>query len=167
MLAPDVKPWVTRVSFSRLVSWEWPPENRKSSSSARRGELNRRTPRLAKLRPPENAAAHWPEWNGVVSLTASWAAATEGRASDSAASLERSENTNGLLKWRPPKLLRQKPAATLPASTKPTTTLVSAEPRCSTVAHIAPRPDASRTRPASENETSSMPIMVPSAHAAK
>jgi hypothetical protein len=59
------------------------------------------------------------------------------------------------------------PPATFPANTTPTTTLVTAEPRCSAVAHLAPRPEASRTRPASESDTASIPTIVPHANAAK
>src|SRR5438094_5448479 len=58
---------------------------------------------------------------------------------------------------------RYSSATVVAARANPTATLVTAEPRCSTVAQRAARPDASRTIAASENDTPSIPIMVPAA----
>ena len=57
--------------------------------------------------------------------------------------------------------------ATRPASATPTVTLTAALPRWSTVAQRAPRVEASRTTPASETDTASIPIIVPIANATK
>src|SRR5207249_4592683 len=60
------------------VSCAWPPVNRKSSSQARSGAVNRRAPRLANVVPPANCAAHWCRRKGMESEAVSWAVASIG-----------------------------------------------------------------------------------------
>src|SRR5882762_7855535 len=57
--------------------------------------------------------------------------------------------------------------ATRPASSSPTITLATALPTWSSVAQRAPRVEASRTMLASDTDTTSIPIIVPAANAAK
>src|SRR5260370_42341078 len=46
---------------------EWCPDRTTSNNHALVGERNLSRPRLLKLNPTPNWAAHWPRWNGVVS----------------------------------------------------------------------------------------------------
>src|SRR5213083_1871225 len=81
------------MSPAYLVSCAWPPVNRKSSSQARSGAVNRRAPRLANVVPPANCAAHWCRRKGMESEAVSWAVASIGDRTNAQQIAKREANT--------------------------------------------------------------------------